>query len=59
MEETIRCGKSYGEARVIDDILKRSELLQTEDIIYKLTGRIFWKILRIYVKRQIKEKMNL
>lgn len=41
VEETIRCGKSYGEARVIDDILKRSELLQTEDIIYKLTGRIF------------------
>lgn len=26
---------------MIDDILKRSELLQTEDIIYKLTGRIF------------------
>ena len=41
VEKIIRRGKSYGETRVIDDMLKRSELLQIEDIIYKLTRKIF------------------
>ena len=41
VEETIRYGKLYGEARMIDDALKMSKLLQEASTIYKITGRIF------------------
>lgn len=41
IEPTIKHGKSYGEARLIDDALKMSTLLKNHDCIYKLTGRIF------------------
>lgn len=43
IEETIRHGKSYGEARMIEDALKMSSLLQENSTIYKITGRIFLK----------------
>lgn len=43
IRETIRHGKSYGEARMIDDALKMSTLLQENSTIYKITGRIFLK----------------
>lgn len=41
VEETVKGGKSYGEARLIEDALKNSELLKDKTVIYKLTGRIF------------------
>lgn len=41
IEGTIKHGKSYGEARLIEDTLERSRLLMDQDCIYKLTGRIF------------------
>ena len=43
ISETVRRGKSYGEARLIDDALRISQLLQNADLIYKITGRIFLK----------------
>lgn len=43
VEETIKHGKSYGEARLIEDALKMSALLQENSTIYKITGRIFLK----------------
>lgn len=48
--ETISHGKSYGEARMIEDALKMSSLLQESSTIYKITGRIFLKTVKIYVK---------
>ena len=41
VEKTIKHGKSYGEARIIEDALKMSNLLQESSTIYKITGRIF------------------
>ena len=41
--ETIAHGKSYGEARLIDDALRASKLLEDVSTIYKITGRIFLK----------------
>lgn len=41
VEETIKCGKSFGEARLILDALERSVLLKEADVIYKCTGRIY------------------
>ena len=41
VEKTIKHGKSYGEARIIEDALKMSSLLQESSTIYKITGRIF------------------
>ena len=43
IRETISHGKSYGEARMIEDALKTSSLLQESSTIYKITGRIFLK----------------
>ena len=43
IRETISHGKSYGEARMIEDALKMSSLLQENSTIYKITGRIFLK----------------
>lgn len=43
VQDTIARGKSYGEARLIDDALRLSNLLKDEEIIYKITGRIFLK----------------
>lgn len=56
IEETIKGGKSYGEARIIWDALEKSELLKDKEIIYKLTGRIFLrnskKICKTYSKHR-------
>ena len=43
IKQTIEHGKSYGEARLMDDALKISELLQNAPTIYKVSGRIFLK----------------
>lgn len=36
-----KCGKSYGEAKLIEDAVRRSKLLQGEQAFYKITGRIW------------------
>ena len=43
VDDTVKKGKSYGEARLIEDALKQSALLKDKTTIYKLTGRIFLK----------------
>lgn len=43
VEDVLKHGKSYGEARLIDDALRNSELLKNCLTIYKITGRIFLK----------------
>ena len=43
VNKTIDLGKSYGEAILIKEGIERSRLLENEDIIYKVTGRIFLK----------------
>jgi len=41
IERMKRCGKSYGEADVIDYAIKNSRLISSADVIYKVTGRLF------------------
>ena len=43
VDETIKRGKSYGEARLISEALQTSRLLANENTIYKCTGRIYLK----------------
>ncbi len=50
VENTIRYGKSYGEAKLIEDALQKSRLLEGASVIYKATGRIFLKNSNAIVK---------
>ncbi len=43
VDETVAKGKSYGEARLIEDALHTSKRLKDSTTIYKITGRIFLK----------------
>lgn len=51
-EEIIQHGKSFGDAFLINEAIEKSQLLKDENIIYKITGRIFLlnskKIIKTY-----------
>lgn len=41
IERMKKCGKSYGEADLIDYAIKNSRLIKNAEAIYKVTGRLF------------------
>ncbi len=55
-KETEQFGKSYGESRLINDALAKSNLLLETDYFYKVTGRVYLKNSRNIVKSMKKHK---
>lgn len=41
VDETIKYGKSYGEIKIINEAIEKSQLLKDETYFYKCTGRLF------------------
>ena len=52
IEKTIRLGKSYGEAVLMEYGIKYSELLKEEEFIYKCTGRVFVKNINSLIHKE-------
>ena len=52
IEKTIRLGKSYGEAVLMEYGIKYSELLKEEEFIYKCTGRVLVKNINSLIHKE-------
>lgn len=53
-DETLKYGKSYGESRLMTDAIKKSVLINDNDTIFKVTGRIYVKNINKLIQKMKK-----
>lgn len=49
--ETLKYGKSYGESRLITDTINQSTLINDNDVIFKVTGRVYVNNINKLIKK--------